>query len=158
MTFQVLLNLIVALAWMLFHNEWRAVTFAVGYFVGALFIFALRRFFNRPFYGVKFWATIRLVHLFIVELIKSTFVVIGQVTRPRLNIKPGIFRVTTELKSDWEITVLSSLITLTPGSVVMEVDRDKGVLYLHAMDTDAFNKSVLASKRIFEKAITEVSS
>jgi len=157
MTNQILLNLIVALAWMLLHNRWDAMTFSVGYLVGMLFIYLLRRFFNRPFYGRKLGATVKLLWLFIIELVKSTFVVIGQVTRPQLNVRPGIFRVTTALRTDWEITVLSNLITLTPGSVVMEVDRDQGILYIHGMDTDTFREGVLASKRIFERAIMEVS-
>lgn len=158
MTFQILLNVIVAVAWMLFHNRWTAITFAVGYLVGALLIFSLRRFFNRPFYASKVWSVLKLASLFIIELVKSTFIVIAQVTRPRLNIRPGIFRVTTKLRSEWEITLLSSLITLTPGSVVMEVDPVHGVMYIHAMDADEFQKSILETKRIFEDAITEVSS
>lgn len=157
MTFQILLNLIVAVMWMMFHNSWSALTFFVGYLVGVLFIFLLRRFFNRPFYGTKVWATVKLLWLFIVELFKSTFVVIGQVTRPQLNIRPGIFRVRTKLKSDWEITTLSYLITLTPGSVVMEVDPAQGIMYIHGMDADEFKGSILASKRNFEQAIKEVS-
>lgn len=157
MTFQVLLNVIVAIAWMLFHNKWSAVTFFVGYGVGAVFIFLLQRFFNQPFYGSKLWTSGRLVQLFIVELVKSTFVVIREVIRPRLTIRPGIYRVSTKLESDWEISLLSALITLTPGSVVMEVDKERGVLYLHAMDAEVFRKSVMGSKRIFEKAISEVS-
>lgn len=157
LTFQILLNLIVAIVWMLFHNEWNALTFSVGYLIGLFFIFALRRFFPRPFYAIKLWSATKLVWLFVMELVVSTFVVIGQVTRPRLNVRPGIFRVTTKLKSEWEITVLSNLITLTPGSVVMEVDPDNGVLYIHAMDADEFNQGILESKRNFEDAITEVS-
>lgn len=158
MTFQILLNLIVAVIWVLFHNSWNAMTFSVGYLIGLFFIFVLRRFFPRPFYAIKLWSTVKLAWLFIVELISSTFVVIGQVTRPELNVRPGIFRVTTNLKSEWEITLLSNLITLTPGSVVMEVDPEDGVLYIHAMDSDEFKKSILESKRIFEDAITEVSN
>lgn len=158
MTFQILLNLIVAFVWMLFHNTWNSLVFSVGYFIGLIFIFSLRRFFTRPFYGIKLWSTIKLIWLFIMELIKSTFVVIAQVTRPQLNIQPAIFRVETKLTSDFEITLLSSLITLTPGSVVMEVDPEERVMYIHAMDASEFKKSILLSKRIFEDAITEVSN
>lgn len=156
MTTQILLNLIVAVVWMLLHNRWNAMTFFAGYLVGALFLFMLRRFFHEPFYAARLWAAIKLAWLFIVELVKSTFVVIGQVTRPRLNVRPGIFRVTTPLRAAWQITLLSNLITLTPGSVVMEVDPEQGVMYIHAMDADEFKRSILASKRIFEKAIMEV--
>jgi multicomponent Na+:H+ antiporter subunit E len=141
---------------MLLHDRWNAGTFAIGFFIGFLFIFGLRRFFPTPFYGKKSWAILKLIYLFILELLKSTIVVIRQVTRPKLNIEPGIFKVTTNLTSDWEITLLSALITLTPGSVVMEVAPADGTMYIHAMDASEFKNSIMKTKTMFEEAILEV--
>lgn len=141
---------------MLLHDQWNFGTFAVGYLIGYLFIFGMRRFFPGPFYGKRSWAILKLTYLFIVELIKSTIVVIRQVTRRRLDVQPGIFKVQTTLTSDWEITLLSALITLTPGSVVMEVAPEERTMYIHAMDAEEFRSSIMNSKRIFEKAISEV--
>jgi len=141
---------------MLLHDRWNALTFAIGYFIGFLFIFGLRRFFPTPFYGKKSWAILKLIYLFILELVKSTIVVIRQVTRPKLNIEPGIFKVSTSLTSDWEITLLSVLITLTPGSVVMEVAPADGIMYIHAMDANEFKRSIMKTKTMFEEAILEV--
>jgi multicomponent Na+:H+ antiporter subunit E len=158
MTVQILLNLIIGLVWMLLHDVWDFNTFVIGYFIGLLIVFGLRRFFPGPFYGKRFWAILKLLYLFIREMIMSTIVVIRQVTRPRLNIQPGIFRMETGLKSDWEMTLLAALITLTPGSVVMEVAPEEGVMYVHAMDASEFVNGVLKSKRIFEEAILEVTN
>lgn len=158
MTLQILINLLIAMVWMLLHDTWDTLTFTVGYFIGLIIIFALRRFFPGPFYGRRLWSILKLLHLFNIELLKSSFVVIGQVTRPRLNIEPGIFKVETKLKTDLEITILSNLITLTPGSVVMEVDPQAGILYIHAMDSSEFLTSIMQSKIMFEKAIQEVTS
>jgi len=156
MTLQVLLNLLIGLIWMLLNDAWSFGAFAVGYLVGTGIIFAMRRFFPAPFYGRKALAVLHLFLLFIVELVKSTFVVIRQVLRPRLNIRPGVFRMETPLRSDFEITLLAALITLTPGSVVMEVAPQEGVMYVHAMDADEFHGSIMESKRKFERAILEV--
>lgn len=158
MTLQIVVNLLIGLVWMLLHDQWNPESFIIGYFIGLLFIFVLRRFFPHPFYLKKLWAFIHLFHLFNVELIKSTFVVARQVTRPRLNIEPGIFKVKTDLTKDWEITLLSKLITLTPGSVVMEVIPSEGILYIHAMDASEFESSIMETKRVFEKAIMEVTN
>jgi len=158
LTRQILLNLIIALVWMLLHDRWEADAFATGYAIGLIIIFALRRFFPEPFYGRRLWAILKLLYLFNRELVKSTIVVIRQVTRPRLNIEPGIFRMETKLRSEWEITLLSMLITLTPGSVVMEAVPEEGLLYVHAMDATEFVQGVLESKRVFEEAILEVTS
>jgi len=106
----------------------------------------------------RLWAILRLFYLFNLELFKSTIVVARQVTRPRLNIEPGIFKVETKLTKDWEITLLSGLITLTPGSVVMEIIPQEGIMYIHAMDATEFMGSIMESKRVFENAILEVTS
>lgn len=156
MTLQILLNLLIAMVWMLLHDTWNTLTFAIGYLIGMIFIFALRRFFNAPFYARKCWAIVNLLWLFNVELVKSSIVVIGQVTRPKLDIEPGIFKVETILKTDWEMTILSYLITLTPGSVVMEVAPDDRIMYIHAMDASEFKTSIMKSKAIFEEAIIKV--
>jgi len=99
---------------------------------------------------------IKLFLLFIVELFKSNVVVIMQVIRPKLNIQPGIFRSETKLKTDFEITLLSALLTLTPGSVVMEIDPEAGVMFIHAMDATEFRTSITKTMHKFEKAIIEV--
>lgn len=156
MTLQILLNLLIASVWMLLHDRWDINTFSVGYLVGMVIIFFLRRFFPVPFYGRRLWAILKLMWLFIKELVKSTFVVIRQVTRPRLAIRPGIFKFHTVLQNDWEIALLSMLITLTPGSVVMEIAPEDGIVYVHAMDADEYERSILKSKALFEKAIQEV--
>lgn len=157
MTMQILLNLVIAMVWMLLHDEWNTLTFAEGYVVGLIMIFALRRFFPTAFYGKRVWAILRLIGLFSVELVKSSLLVIGQITRPKLNIQPGIFKMETVLKGDWEITMLSSLITLTPGSVVIEVAPEEGIMYVHAMDvSESLENAVEKTKLRFEKAIIEV--
>lgn len=157
MTMQMLLNLLIAMVWMLLNEAWTVPAFAVGVIIGMIIVFLLRRFFPTPFYGRKLWSILKLLYLFIVELVKSSITVIRQVTRPKLNIEPGIFRTETILKSDWEITLLSMLITLTPGSVVMEVDPRAGVMFIHAMDASEFKNSIMKSKHRFERAIIEVS-
>jgi multicomponent Na+:H+ antiporter subunit E len=156
MTSQILINILIAVTWMLLHEAWSVPVFVLGYLIGAIIIFGLRRFFPESFYGRKVWAILKLFYLFIVELVKSSIIVIGQIIRPKLNIEPGIFRTETILKTDWEITLLSALVTLTPGSVVMEVDPRQGIMYIHAMDAAEFKGSIMKSKRVFEEAIIEV--
>ena len=79
-----------------------------------------------------------------------------QILSPRLKIKPGIFKYETVLKSDVEVTMLSLLLTLTPGSVVMEVSPEGNMLYIHAMDVEQSKDALLSQLGNFEKAIMEV--
>jgi len=156
MTHQILLNLLIALVWMLLNESWNAAVFGMGYVIGFFIILSMRRFFPAPFYGRKIKSILHLFALFSVELIKSSVVVIRQVTRPKLTIQPGIFRSETVLKTDMEITLLSALLNLTPGSVVMEIDPKAGVMFIHAMDITEFRKSFTRTQRKYEKSIMEV--
>ncbi|MFC6553249.1 Na+/H+ antiporter subunit E [Cohnella cellulosilytica] len=152
---QILLNLLIAMVWMLLHDKWSALTFTIGFILGFFIIFSFRRFFPTPFYGRKLGAILKLIYLFGIDLILSSIVVIGQVIRPRLNIQPGIFKMETKLKTDWELAMLVNLLTLTPGSVVMEIAQEEGILYVHAMDLKT-KQSVLNTKNKLEDVIIEV--
>lgn len=156
MAFQILLNLIIAFIWMFLNNDSSSPGFVIGYLVGMVIIVVLRRLWPGELYLVRVWAIIKLLLLFIRELLASSFVLIRQVIRPKLTNRPGIFAYTTELKSDWEITILSCLICLTPGTLTLEVSGDGRTLYIHAMDIEDVGLLSEQIKGTFEKSIREV--
>lgn len=155
---QLLLNLFIAFLWMTLmdEDELRFTTFFAGFLVGIGIIFFMHRFFGTQFYLRRLYATIKLLFIFISELTQSSIIVLKQILSPRLKIKPGIFKYETVLKSDVEVTMLSLLLTLTPGSVVMEVSPEGNVLYIHAMDVEQSKDALLSQLGNFEKAIMEV--
>ncbi|QED49152.1 Na+/H+ antiporter subunit E [Cytobacillus dafuensis] len=157
MAFQILLNVFLGFLWMFFTVSYEPVTFLKGYFLGLVIIFSFRRFFQSRFYLLRVIAAINLVLLFIKELILSNISVIKLVLKPKLDIRPGIFALPTVLEKDWEITILANLITLTPGTLVVDVSEDNKLLYIHAIDIDDVEDAIIAIKDSFEKAIMEVS-
>lgn len=157
MAFQILLNFCLAFTWMFLKVSNDPITFFVGYFFGLLIIYAFRRFFNTRFYLFRVFSVIKLLFIFLRELILSNIAVLKVILKPKLDIRPGIFALPTELKKDWEITVLANLITLTPGTFVVDISPDNKILYIHAMDIDDVDDSIQSIKNSFEKAIMEVS-
>lgn len=156
MTMQLLLNLLIAMVWMLLHDTWNSLTFAIGFTLGFVIIFALRKFFPTPFYGRKLWAIAKLLAMFSKELMVSSLIVVGQIIRPKLTIEPGIFRMETRMETEWEISLLTNLMTLTPGSVVLEIAPEEGVMFVHAMDVKTMQKMIIRTKNRFEDVIIEV--
>lgn len=156
MPMQVLVNLFIGLLWMFLQDEWTVLTFFSGYLVGLFILYILRRNFSQSFYPVTILAVLRLFLVFLRELFTSSILVIRQVIRPKINITPGIFTLETDLEGDVEVTLLALLITLTPGSVVMEMTEDGKVFYVHAMDIPASSDAVLKSQKAFEEAIKRV--
>lgn len=153
---QVLLNFFIAVVWMFVNNEWTAITFLLGYLVGFVLIFMLRRFFPGRFYGRRLLATFVLFIIFVKELILSNLAVIKLVLKPRLAIRPGIVALPIELKTPWEITLLANLITLTPGTLSIDVSSDNETLYIHALDIEETEQVITDIKDTFEKRIMEV--
>ena len=115
----------------------------------------MRRFFGGQFYLQRAVSLIKLIFLFISETFQSSVMVIKHILSPKINIEPGIFSYKTILKSEWEVTILSLLLTLTPGSVVMEIDEKGTTLYVHAMDIKRYKGDLERSLGKFEMAIME---
>ena len=55
------------------------------------------------------------------------------VLRPGFNFQPGIIAYPLTTQDDFQITLLANLITLTPGTLSVDVSSDKTTLYIHAM-------------------------
>ncbi len=71
---------------------------------------------------------------------------------------PGVVAIPLDARTDAEITLLANLITLTPGSVSLDLSEDRRVLYVHAMyivggDVDAYRRSV---KEGLERRVLEL--
>jgi multicomponent Na+:H+ antiporter subunit E len=156
MPVQVLLNIFIAYLWMFLQEDMTTLNFISGYVVGLFILMSIRRFFKKPFYVFTLAAIGKLFVLFIHELNISALMVMKHVIRPRVDVKPGIFKVDTDLEGDLEITLLSLLICLTPGSVVMEVSPNAKELFIHGLNMPESRDAVLKSKSVFEKAIKDV--
>lgn len=157
MAFQILLNFVLALSWMFMTVSFTPTAFIVGFLIGLLLLILMRRFFNQRLYLFRVWAVISLVVLFLKELFLSSMQVFLLIVRPKMNLRPAIFEYDTVLTQDWEITLLSSLITLTPGTLVLAVSDDGKRLYIHALNMDDAEEAVKSIKDTFEQAILEVS-
>lgn len=158
MSSQFLLNLFIAVLWMLLkdENKIHLTTFFSGFLIGIVVLYLMHRFFGTPFYLRRVVAIIKLILLFLRELIMSSILVFKQILSPKMDITPGIFTYKTDLKSETEVTTLALLLTLTPGSVVMEVSPAGNVFYIHATDMGDTRLSTLKSMQSFEDAIKEV--
>jgi len=74
------------------------------------------------------------VPVFLWECLKANIDVALRVLNPKLPINPGIVKVKTTLKSGTGLTFLANSITLTPGTLCVDIDAEKGILYIHWID------------------------
>ena len=86
------------------------------------------------------------VPVFLWEVLKANVDVARRVIHPNLPILPGIVKVKTTLQSDIAITLLANSITLTPGTMSVDIDKDRAVLYIHWIDVRS--KDIVEASRI----------
>ena len=67
------------------------------------------------------------------ELVLSSLYVAYDIITPKSLMRPGIVEVPIDLKSDTAIIALANLISMTPGSLTVDMTPDKSRIYVHAM-------------------------
>jgi multicomponent Na+:H+ antiporter subunit E len=100
-------------------------------------------------------AMLALAWLFARELVLSALRVARIVLSRDMRLAPGIFAYPLRVRSDGEIALLANLITLTPGTLSVDVSEDGRTLFVHAIDCadpDAARRDVAEG---FERRIGE---
>jgi len=156
MAIQILINIIIAVIWMFLQNSYTVSSFIIGYIIGILLLTVLQSFLKEDLYLIKVWAIVKLILLFAVELIKANIDVIKTVTRPKLDNTPQIIAYPTKLTSNFELTLLASLVSLTPGTITLDFSADNHLIYIHGLDVPRKQDEIHKIKNTFEKAIMEV--
>lgn len=96
-----------------------------------------------------------LAMLFIKELALSAWTVAKLVVQPKMDLKPGIFAYPLTVEGDFEIALLANLITLTPGTLSVDVAEDRRTLYVHALDCSDVDATKRSIAHGFERKIME---
>lgn len=150
-------HLLLTLAWSAVNGEFSVANFVVGFGLSYLVLAVLGRAdITDPGYIRRVPVVIRFVGFFLWELFMANVAVAKEVVRPRIGIRPGVVAVPLTASTDLEITVLSCLITLTPGTLALDVSDDRSTLFIHALDVDdadAFRRSIVDG---FERRVLEL--
>lgn len=153
-----LLTLVLAIGWAGITGNFSGLNLLFGAGIGAVAILVLRYSIQQRGSLRKAAKILSLVGLFLYELMASAVRVAFVVLHPDLKsvLKPAIVAVPLTVKSDAEITLLANLITLTPGTLSVDVSKDRSVLYVHALSMDDADALIADIANGFEARIKEV--
>lgn len=152
MVTRLFLNLGLAFVWCLLQDEISLRQFLIGCLVGvAAMLFFPRSFQQERRYLRKVRLSFQLALFFVKELIIANWTVLKQVLAPRLTIRSGIIAYPLELRSDILITLLANMITLTPGTLSVEITPDRKFLFIHFLDVDDVETEIRIIKDGFER-------
>ncbi|WP_185974371.1 Na+/H+ antiporter subunit E [Litoribacter populi] len=153
---KLLSNILLAIIWVSLTGNFSAEGFVFGFMLSYVLLWLISTSRRDDKYFTRGPKIIAFFFFFIYELVKANLQVAYDVMTPRYYMKPGIIRIPLHAKTDLEITLLANLISLTPGTLSLDVSDDKKVLYVHAMyvsDKEAFIHSI---KNGFERKLLEI--
>ena len=153
---QLLMNLLLTLVWMALTGKFLLANFLFGFVLSFFILWIIARRSDNTRYFNRIPKIVSFIFFFLYELLKANLQVAYDVITPKFFMKPGIVRVPLDAKSDLEITLLANLITLTPGTLSLDVSDDRKVLYVHAMYINDKEQFVSSIKTGFEKRLLEI--
>lgn len=150
------LNVALAIAWAALTGNITLGGLATGFVFGSVALYLCSPLFEGTqnyFRRAGKWA--KLIVLFLYELFASSVQVIWDVLTPEHKSRPGIISVPLDVRGEMEILLVTNLISLTPGTLSLDVTEDEKTLYIHAMfadDPDAIRAQI---KNGMEKWVIE---
>lgn len=150
------LNFALAVIWMALQTSFSPADFLVGFLFGFVIIALTQRAMGRGEYGAKAWTLVKFVGFVFWSIIKANIEVAKVVLSPRMDVRPGIVAVPLDVQSNLGITVLANVITLTPGTLSVDVASDRRTLYIHTINVDDPDAMRQEIKEDFERRVMEL--
>jgi multicomponent Na+:H+ antiporter subunit E len=131
-----LLNLILVVLWMFATGVFTLANAVLGFFLTFLVLAWVQPLLGRTNYFRKLPLACAFTLVFLWEVVKSNVRVAWDVLTPRTLRRPGIVAVPLDANTPLEIATLANVITLTPGTLCLDVSDDRRTMYVHAMFVD----------------------
>lgn len=130
-------NLLLALAWVVLTGDFSGRNLLAGLVFGYITLALIQsQVESLQGYAQRVPRLLMFIGFFVSELIKANLRVAFDIITPPWHMKPGVIAMPLKAKTELEITFVANLISLTPGTLSLDVSDDRRVLYIHAMFLD----------------------
>jgi multicomponent Na+:H+ antiporter subunit E len=151
-----LLNVLLALAWAALTGDFSLINFVAGFIFGYITLWVMQFVMKSSSYFTKMPEIITFVGHFLVELVKANLRMAYHVLAPLDKMKPGVIGIPLDITTDAQITMLANMITLTPGTLSLDVSTDRKVIYVHNVYVTSPEEFRREIKEGFERKVLEV--
>ena len=148
-------NLLLAVGWCALFGAFDLGQLLQGFLLAFVVLSVASPLYGRPEYFRRALLMARLGGYFLYELVASSVQVAWDVLTPTPRSRPAIIAVPLDLEAPAQITVLANLISLTPGSLSLDVSPDRKTLYVHQMFVDDPDEARRRIKTGFERLVRE---
>ena len=152
------LNILLTFVWVALTGQLNYINFffggALGYFI--LWTLVMRSKKGEMDYFYRVPKIVMFIMYFIVDMLQANLQVAIDVMTPNYHTTPGIIKYQIDAKTDFEITMLTNIIALTPGTMVIDIAEDKKHIYIHTMYLKDKEKFIQRMKERTEKKLLEI--
>jgi multicomponent Na+:H+ antiporter subunit E len=138
-------NILLALFWGAVEGGFTVTNLAGGFVVAFLILYLLRGVVGSASYCAKVPRVLGFLVFYLGEIVRSNLRIAYEVLTPRFSMRPGVIGLELDAATDLEIFTLASLITMTPGTLSLDVSSDRKMLYIHSMyveDAEALKRTL----------------
>lgn len=150
------MNILLSLIWAALTGSFTYINLAFGLVLAYVILYILSRDRQDVQYFKKVPRILSFFLFFIKELVKANLQVAYDVITPKDHMRPGIVGVPLDAKTDLEITLLANFITMTPGTLSLDVSTDKKILYIHSMYITDKQDFINEIKNGFERRLLQI--
>jgi multicomponent Na+:H+ antiporter subunit E len=151
-----LLNIFLALGFSAVVGQLNLSGFLAGFIVGYIALWLTKPLYGKTRYFERLPRALALIVFFGKELLVSNLKVLWDVITPQHISRPGIIGIPLDARTDAEIMLVANLISLTPGTLSLDLSEDRRVLYIHVMFLDDIDSTRQQIKQGLERRVLEV--
>lgn len=151
-----LLNVLLAMGFMVVLESFTLQSVIIGFVVGYGALWLTRPLYADCRYFRRVITILRLLVFFIKALFVSNLRVLWDVVTPSHISRPGIIRLPLDARTDLEIMLVANLISLTPGTLSIDLSENRNHLYVHVMFLDDVDAARRELKEGLERRVLEV--
>lgn len=151
-----LLNLLLALTWAALTGSFEPVNLVFGFLLAYGVLWVVFRSLKPNRYFRTLPRVLEFVLFFVWELITANIRLALTILSPKMRLRPAVVSVPLELHSQAGVVLLANLVTLTPGTLALDISTDRKMLYIHTLwleDAEQFRQNI---KLGYERRVKEI--
>lgn len=155
---QLLLNLLLTFVWVALTGHLNYANFVFGFVLGFAILWMVSRNQDREKrkYFTRVPKILEFIFYFLIDTIRANLQVAYDVLTPKYFMKPEVVAYPMDAETDFEITMLSNIIALSPGTFVIDVNTKEKIVYIHVMYVHDKEKFIRRFKTGIEQKLLEI--
>ncbi len=151
-----LLNVLLAIAWSALTGDFSPLNLGFGFVLSYGVLWLITRKSSSRSYFLQIPRVIEFIFFFAWDVIKANVRMTITILSPRMRLRPAVVMVPLDMKNEVGIILLSNLITLTPGTLSLDISSDRKAMFLHTLWMEDEEKFRAEIKNGYERRVKEI--